>query len=59
MNESDKRIRREALKLLAIGCALGLLIGFIVGTHVAERSGDRILVVPLGQGTKVLGGCKS
>ncbi len=52
MDDFDKQVKRSALKLVAIGVAMGLLIGFVVGLTVAYYSIERTVVVPLGQGIK-------
>ena len=53
MTEHDKRIRRDALKLIAIGIALGLVLGFAIGLEVANRSIERVVVVPLESGVEI------
>ena len=52
MDDFDKQVRRSALKLVAIGVAMGLLIGFVIGLTVAHHSIERTVVVPLGQGIR-------
>jgi hypothetical protein len=53
MDETEKRIRRSALKLIAISMALGFLIGLGVGLTIAYNTIDRVVVVPLDQGIDV------
>lgn len=53
MNESDKRIRRSTLRLVAASLALGFLIGFGVGVAVTYHSISRVVVVTLDSGIEV------
>ena len=53
MDESEKRIRRSALKLVASSLALGFMIGLAVGATVVYYSIDRVVVIPLEQGVKL------
>ena len=53
MDDFDKQVRRSALKLVAIGVAMGLLIGFVVGLTVAHYSIERTVVISLSEGIKV------
>jgi len=43
MNDFDKQVRRSALKLVAVGFLLGLLVGFLVGVS----QGDKTIIIPL------------
>jgi ABC-type nitrate/sulfonate/bicarbonate transport system permease component len=52
MDDLDKRIRRSAIKLVAVGVAIGFLIGLAVGATVAYNSIERTVIVPLGQSIK-------
>jgi len=49
MDDFDKQVRRSALKLVAVGFLLGLLVGFLVGLS----QGDRTIVISLTEGIKV------
>ena len=53
MDEKDKRIRRSALKLIAISLALGFMIGLAIGATVVYYSIDRVVVIPLAPGVEV------
>jgi hypothetical protein len=53
MDETDRRIRRSALKLVAISLALGFLLGFAAGAVVMYHSIDRVVVIPLQPGVEV------
>ena len=55
MDESEKRIRRSALKLVAYSMAIGFLIGLAVGATITYNSIDRVIVVPLEPGVELLG----
>jgi len=50
VDDLDKRIKRNARKLVAVSVAIGFLLGFVVGAFVAQ--GNRIVVIPLTPGTK-------
>ena len=53
MDESEKRIRRSALKLIAVSLSLGFLIGLAVGAAITYNSIERVVVVPLTPGVEV------
>ena len=53
MDETDRRIRRSALKLIAISMALGFLLGFGAGAVVMYHSIDQVVVIPLQPGVEV------
>ncbi|MCB1690006.1 MAG: hypothetical protein KDI33_16030 [Halioglobus sp.] len=53
MDDIDKRIRRSALRLIAISIAVGFMLGFAVGAMVVYHSVDQVIVVPLTQGIEV------
>ena len=51
--EADRRIGRDAIKLVLLGIALGFLIGLAAGLTVGYNYADRVFVVPLpGEGIK-------
>ena len=52
MNDFDKRVRRTALRLVAVGVAIGFLLGLAVGATVVYYSVERTVVVPLTQGIR-------
>ena len=53
MDEIDKRIRRSALKLIAISLALGFMVGLAVVATVVYYSIDLVVVIPLAPGVEV------
>lgn len=53
VTEIGKRIRRDALSLIAVGVVLGFLIGLGVGLFVGYNQGNRITVIPLTRGIEV------
>lgn len=53
MKDIDRRIRRSALRLIALSIALGFMLGFAVGALVMHHSLDQTIVIPLAQGIKV------
>jgi len=53
MKDIDKRIRRSALRLIAISMALGFMIGFAVGALVMYSSIDQVIVIPLTEGVQI------
>jgi hypothetical protein len=53
MDETDRRIKRSTLKLIAISLALGFLLGFAAGAVVMYHSIDRVVVIPLEPGIEV------
>jgi hypothetical protein len=52
MNELVKRIRRSALKLVAVSVLIGFLLGLAVGAKINYYSVERTVIVPLGQGIR-------
>jgi hypothetical protein len=52
-DDTDKRIRRSALKLVALSLAVGFMLGLAVGVTVAYNTIDRVLVIPLPEGVEV------
>ena len=48
MDDFDRQVRRSALKLVAVGFLLGLLVGFPLGVS----QGDRTIVIPLTEGIR-------
>ena len=46
----EKKIRRSALKLVAVGIGIGFLIGLAVGATLGYNSVERIVVIPLTKG---------
>ena len=53
MKDLDKRVRRSALRMIALSIGLGFMIGFAVGALVMYHSIDQTIVIPLTQGIKV------
>jgi hypothetical protein len=52
ISDLDKRIRRSAIRLVAVGVAIGFLIGLAVGATLASYSVERTVIVPLQRGIK-------
>jgi ABC-type nitrate/sulfonate/bicarbonate transport system permease component len=52
MDDLDKRIRRSAIKLVAVGVVIGFLVGFAVGVTVNYYTIERTVVIPLSQGIR-------
>lgn len=52
MSDINKRVRRSALRLIAISMLMGFMIGFAVGAVVMYHSIDRTIVIPLTEGIK-------
>jgi len=48
MDDFDKQVRRSALKLVAVGFLLGLLVGFIMGVN----QGDKTIAISLTEGIR-------
>ena len=53
MKQIDRRIRRDAIKLVGIGISLVFMIGFAVGAVVMYHLIDQVIVVALSEGVNV------
>ena len=47
MDDLNKRVRREAIKLVAVGAAIGFLLGLGVGALVVDHFTERVVIIPL------------
>lgn len=51
---ADRRIRRDAFRLILLGVAMGFSVGMVAGQTLGYNYGDRVLVNPLpGEGAEV------